>query len=217
MQLNVAILTPDKVIFNATANIIRNAQTYLCHLNICHYDHLETLLQDILTIDVIAIDQQWFHQYVHSIQTILMERSKNVSSLKKMIITSLKPSFDERMVDQWLSALDVKKETITVPIKNGVRYEMLEDILYFEYVDRKVYIKTKSDCYETRLKLREVKELLKHANFISPYVSFIINLLWVECMQSKDIKMKNGDLIPLSQKRAHDFRKTWKDYLSTLP
>ena len=107
-------------------------------------------------------------------------------------------------------------EELAIPVHNGMKHEKISEIVYFEYSNRKVYVKTATNYYETKLKMIDVRGNVKNLDFEVPYASFVVNLFWVECIKGKDIVMKNGDLIPLSQKKAHTFKKAFKAFLSFL-
>jgi len=64
--------------------------------------------------------------------------------------------------------------------------------------------------------MKDAKVLLSTYPFESPYVSYIVNLGWVESIKGRDVILKNRDIIPLSQKKASQFKQQFRDYLSKM-
>ncbi|MCL2362406.1 MAG: LytTR family transcriptional regulator DNA-binding domain-containing protein [Defluviitaleaceae bacterium] len=106
--------------------------------------------------------------------------------------------------------------TIDIPISKGRKTEIAADIIYFENINRRIHIKTAAETYPTNLTLKTARDLTVAHPFASPYVSYLVNLAWVESIASKDVVLKNKETIPLSQKKAADFRRLYGEYLSKL-
>ena len=114
---------------------------------------------------------------------------------------------------------DVKKKVTQVEVlcsfhtKDGVLQLPVDDILYFEFLERNVILHTLKHEYIMSKSLHEIADAMKEYDFAMPHKSFCINLKHVKLLKGYDITMINGDLIPLSQKRSTGFRNELNDYL----
>ena len=95
----------------------------------------------------------------------------------------------------------------------GLRSIAVSKILYFEYIDRKVKIKTQNNEYYCDDTLRNVFNLVGSYGFLQPHKSFIVNLKNITSIKNYLIKMSDGSTIPLSQKKSKEFRKCYAEYL----
>lgn len=86
------------------------------------------------------------------------------------------------------------------------------DIVFLETSGSKVYAYTKTDTYETKLKLYELKELLSISAFAQISKSTIVNMDCVKSIQAEfsgnyRIKLKNRkDILTISRKYFKEFK-----------
>lgn len=107
--------------------------------------------------------------------------------------------------------------SICLPAKDVPRKFIPEQILYIETNGRNVLIHEEKAITEVFLTITAIKEKLKSNQlFVQPHMSYLVNLAWVERVEGYDIILKNGGHVPLSQKRSPKFRKTFRQYLSSL-
>lgn len=100
------------------------------------------------------------------------------------------------------------KEVVTFPSEDNTVIELsVDNIMYFEYRNRKVVIKTKEKEYFCKMKMKEIEEKMQKYNFVMSHRSFVVNLYGVERFAEQALVMKNGDMVCLSQKRASTVRK----------
>lgn len=162
--------------------------------------------------DIVIIQAKDFERLLLQI----LSRAEQSPKRKKLALLKEPKQFDNETVSTILKQLYSNNVALHFPIKNGEIELAANEILYFEYADRFVYIKTEHDYIKTTLKLRDVPAILAGCAFASPYVSFIVNLIHVETITGNSVLMKNGQKIPLSQKKAAEFRKEHKRYLSIM-
>jgi len=106
-------------------------------------------------------------------------------------------------------------DNVILPIVNGQKTEPVCDIVYFENNNRKVFVKTPHERYQTILPMKMILETIQPYAFVSPYVGFAVNLEWIESIGRRDVLLKNKEIIPLSQKRAALVRKAYRDFFKT--
>lgn len=115
-------------------------------------------------------------------------------------------------VIKYLGNKEEEKLIEFVTIEGIVRLKS-KDIYYFEYINRKVKIKTLNKEYMIKEKISNVSKYMKKYRFIMPHKSFIVNLFYVKSIKGYDIFMMDGSIIPLSQKKSSEFRDEFNIFL----
>lgn len=95
------------------------------------------------------------------------------------------------------SFLMVQKGSVCKNIK-------LENIIYCEAINRKIYIHTKKEVTDYYFKLEELEKLLNN-HFFRCHRSYIINLDYVYSYEKGVAWLENGEKIPVSRLRGQDF------------
>lgn len=88
------------------------------------------------------------------------------------------------------------------------------EILYFEYLNRRVYLKTLNTVYILKRRITDLAGELKGKGFSMPHKSFVVNLYAVKNIKGYDIYLTDNTRIPLSQKKSQEFRCALNCYLS---
>ncbi len=105
---------------------------------------------------------------------------------------------------------------------NGRQYRILiEDIFYAESVDRKTFIYTESEVFRCELKLYQLLEKLKSADFVQVSKSCIINLNMIDNIKTlMNSKMEgtliNGEKIAISRTYIPGIRAAFTEQGSDL-
>lgn len=81
------------------------------------------------------------------------------------------------------------------------------DIYYFEYENRKIKIITNDTTLICKDKIRDIADRMEEYGFMMSHQSFVVNLYHIEKISAQMLFMRNGDRIPLAQKRASALRK----------
>lgn len=98
--------------------------------------------------------------------------------------------------------------------KDGQNVEIpVIDVFYAEAVDNKVFIYTSKDCYEIRLKIYELEELMKGKKFLRVQKGLILNLMKVKSIKPAlsgryTALLKNGEEVVISRKYVPDLKST---------
>ena len=87
-------------------------------------------------------------------------------------------------------------------------------IYYFEYQNRRIYMKAKDTTYEMRGRISDIAGRMAEYGFSVPHKSFVVNLYHVKNIKGYEILMMNGEWIPLSQKQAVQFKEKLSLYLA---
>lgn len=111
-----------------------------------------------------------------------------------------------------IAALRMADNQITV-IKNGETHILdISKIAYIETVDRKTFVYTENDCYESKLKLYEMDDRLCGGNFLRISKSCIVRLKYIRSLKSEldrriRITLENGEQLIASRQYADELKK----------
>ena len=119
-----------------------------------------------------------------------------------------KPISEEQIHSQISEAISYFKEEevqekLEFVTTDGIVRLAPKEIYYFEYIDRKVVIKTKDYSYSLKGKITAIAKDMAKYDFVMPHQSFTVNLFHVKSIKGYDIFMMDGSLIPLSQKKIN--------------
>ena len=112
-------------------------------------------------------------------------------------------SFDERL-DNLISTIRLYGSSISGKKDNKIYFLKLDEILYFDTVDEKVFIYTNDSVYETNLKLYALEERFEGTSIIRVSKSTILNLMKVESVTPLlngkiEAQLQNGEKVIISR------------------
>ena len=105
------------------------------------------------------------------------------------------------------------REGILKGTKEDRQYSVaLPDILYIEAVDRKTFVYTNSENYESELKLYEIEQELIERDFLRISKNSIVNLRKIKSLKTDvnrkiRITLQNGEQIVVSRMYSDELRK----------
>ncbi len=136
------------------------------------------------------------------------------------ITKPFKPEELYKVIKDYLAALnDASEETITLPTDDGVACFKMNDIYYFMFeAKKKVYVHTADEQVLVRENLTDIYNKLNKDKFYQTRRDCVLNLKYVQKIQNEFvIIMKNGDMLPLAQKKRDEFiRKLSNELVNTL-
>lgn len=96
--------------------------------------------------------------------------------------------------------------------EDGLKSINVNDILYFEYVNRKVVIQLSDRQFIVKDKINNILAKVEPFNFTMAHKSFIVNLRNIKKIKNYAIFV--GDMeVPLAQKRSATFRRIYAEYV----
>lgn len=109
----------------------------------------------------------------------------------------------------------IKKVKMQFKAIHGIVSLNVEDILYFEYKNRRIDIITKNSDYHMYGKMRSIYEQMKKYDFAVPHISYVVNLNEVKALIKSEyrIMMTNDQSIPISQLKLKEFKSTYLQFL----
>lgn len=110
---------------------------------------------------------------------------------------------------EYIQLFDCK---ITVKSENGKIILNASDIYYIEVIDKRTFIYTISNVYETDYRLYEIEEILEKRDFFRASKSLIINLnkvisLKPQINRTMEIVMDNSERLYVSRQYTNELKK----------
>ena len=91
----------------------------------------------------------------------------------------------------------------------------VNDIMYFEYSERKINLYTNNDSiyqfYDTIYKL---EERFKQYNFISPHKAFLVNIDYIQNIHLNDLILEKDIIIPISKLKKKQIKDAYLNAIS---
>lgn len=111
-----------------------------------------------------------------------------------------------------IAALQIVDNQITVTKNSETHLLNISEIAYIESVDRRTFVYTENDCYESKLKLYEIDDRLCNSNFLRISKSCIVRLKYIRSLKSEfdrkiRITLENGEQLIASRQYAVELRK----------
>lgn len=192
------------------------------------------LLQYNKTIDILFLDIQM--DYINGMETARKLRNRKfkgfiifITILKEMVFQSfevqaydylLKPitekQFDKTMERLFTSIQNANEANLLIQKGHESRIISIEDIVYCEIIDRKVYLHLSSseilDFYD---RIENLEKKLNN-NFFRCHRSFLINLKHLKSYKNGIAYMENGQEIPVSRLRSKTFSNVILQYMKSI-
>ncbi|MBU9727083.1 LytR/AlgR family response regulator transcription factor [Diplocloster modestus] len=229
-MLNVAVCDDELAIRIKMEEILNRYPGYPCRIRL--FENGRQLLADTESFDIVFLDVDM--PGLDGIQTAgkLRERDKKVKILYLSAYQDFAPSAfsvhafaylvkPAREEDLWRQLdeaieymhLEEPKTVLDFQTTEGRIRFAAEDILYFEYMERKVYIHTVRGSYGMSGRITDVAEKMGPFDFCMPHKSFVVNLYHVKSIKGPEVTLMNGCVLPLSQKKAAAFRERMNAFL----
>lgn len=113
--------------------------------------------------------------------------------------------------EEIISALRIMDSQITA-IKNGESFILdISGIVYIESVDRKTFVYTRDEVYETKQKLYEMEERLCGSGFFRISKSCLVQLRYIRSIRSEferrlRLTLENGEQMIVSRQYADELK-----------
>lgn len=120
-----------------------------------------------------------------------------------------------RLSDEILEAkalLENKKDTI-LGVLNGVSYQIdINKIYYIESVDNKTFVSTKTETYESKLKLYEISSYINRISFVRISKQMICNVKKIKHVKSSlngrmNATLLNDEVVVINRMYVKDLKK----------
>lgn len=114
-------------------------------------------------------------------------------------------------IEKIIATLRILDQQIMV-MKNEESYILdVAKIVYIESVDRKTFVYTEEDCFESKLKLYEIEEQLCQGGFLRVSKACLVNLKYIRSLKSEldrkiRLTLENGEQIIVSRQYADELK-----------
>lgn len=115
-------------------------------------------------------------------------------------------------VEKIISALRIMNHQLTAPKNNEIHLLDISQIIYIESVDRKCFIYTSDEIYESELRLYELEQQLEEYGFFRISKSVLVRLQNIQSLKAEinrkvRVTMSNGEQIIASRQYAEKLKK----------
>ncbi len=145
---------------------------------------------------------------------------KVYEALDLSIFHFIRKSHFDKEVDIILDALIKKLEYLTekypFTVDDNIIYFKLNDILYFEVLNRELLIHTKDNTYTSNLRsLKDIPFNLKDKRFSEIYRGVVVNLNHVKDFIENKVFLSNDNTLFISRRKIKDFKEKFYKYISS--
>ena len=156
-----------------------------------------------------CIDEKPFIIFVTNRDGLVFDALKQqpFSFVRKSHLDDLKPCFDRLIM--------LCESDIYYPIKTGRDIERvaLKDIFYLEKQKNYVIYHTSRGMISERTTLDKKSDLL-NKGFLRTHIGYMVNIRCIEKIQTADISLSDGTIIPLSRKYSEAVRKQFFEWMA---
>lgn len=115
-------------------------------------------------------------------------------------------------VEQMIATLRMINQQILVTKDEESHLLDVAAIVYIEAVERKTFVYTEKDVYESKLKLYEMEERLCRSGFLRISKSCLVHLKYIKSIKNEierklRLTLKNGEQIIVSRQYADEIKK----------
>lgn len=104
----------------------------------------------------------------------------------------------------------IKDEKHIFKTANGDLSLYTSDILYFEFMDRAVHIKTFDGIYRTNIRrFKDIEDIFVPKGFVPIHRSCMVNGNYIKSLGNLDITLDNDEKLPVSRYRMEEVKKSF--------
>lgn len=115
-------------------------------------------------------------------------------------------------MEKMLAMLRILEKQLTVTKKDEIYFLDIGEVIYMESIDRKTFIYTEKEVYESDFKLYELEQQLENCGFFRASKSCLIRLHYIKSLKADlnrriRVTMENGEQIIVSRQYAEELKK----------
>lgn len=115
-------------------------------------------------------------------------------------------------IEKMLATLRILDKQLMVTQRDETFILDVSKVIYMESVDRKIFVYTGSDVYESNLKLYELEQQLEECGFFRASKSCLVQLKYIKSLKTDinrkiRVTLENGEQIMVSRQYAEALRK----------
>lgn len=115
-------------------------------------------------------------------------------------------------IEKLLAMMRILEKKLTVAKGEEIYFLDVSKVVYMESVDRKTFIYTEQEVYESDFKLYELETQLSHCGFFRASKSCLIQLQFIQSLRADfnrriRVTLKNGEQIIVSRQYAEELKR----------
>ena len=121
-----------------------------------------------------------------------------------------KPIREENVIESIQKCMKLvgwDKESFSYKIGHCTHKAILQDIIYFESMARKVKMVMVQEQIEFYGKIEEIVQELEQYHFLNIHRSYLVNVNYIEYYKYDEVILKNGETLPISQPKRKKIRR----------
>jgi DNA-binding LytR/AlgR family response regulator len=100
-------------------------------------------------------------------------------------------------------------------LESSIKSFEVNDIFYFEYINRRIKIKLENEEYFFVDKMKDLADRMQKYNFEACHQSVLVNLRHIKNIKGYEVMLNNNDKLPVSQKKSAEFRKKLNKFIQS--
>lgn len=88
--------------------------------------------------------------------------------------------------------------------------------MYIETLPHKTKIVTKKQVYYSKNQITYWDSMLNYSRFYRVHKSFILNMDYVDEYKRNEVRLTNGEIVPVAYRRQTEFRKDFYEYIKVI-
>ena len=127
----------------------------------------------------------------------------------------VKPISEEKLkecLNKAINKKEIQPKSILIEIDGGVHRIYEDSIMYLEIRGHDLFIYQEDKTISIRKPLSEMEDLLTMDEFIKSHRSYLVGLKYIKYIDSKEITLKNGTIIPISRGNSKEVQRKFFDY-----
>lgn len=130
----------------------------------------------------------------------------------RYILKNAPPPVLRRKIRETIDEFIRRNKTIKVSFKGVIKTININDILYIEIVGHNLQINTIGDTIVCGKTINEIEKELKNYGFVRCHRSYIVPLREIEEFKTKELKLKNGERIPIGRLYKTNIENEYKNF-----
>ena len=118
----------------------------------------------------------------------------------------------DAQTEQIITALRLFDRKITVTKNDELFFLDVSKIIYVESVDRRTFVYTSDDCFESKLRLYEIEERLCNSGFLRTGKASLVQLKFIRSLKAEidrklRLTLENGEQLIVSRQYADELKR----------
>lgn len=133
--------------------------------------------------------------------------------LEKEIVITEYSSGERGDLDDLIAKIDRDRQEVQYSFVEGDKKLRIEDVMYIETSRHKAFFHTSEGVYSVYKKLSEIEQDLQEFDFLRIHQSFLINMRYIQKINSYVLTLKNGKELSVPKSRYQEVKRKYANHL----